>query len=188
VAALPNGPEHCHAPGALINSCCNAVFCVLSLARVVAYDEIVLCPAQLQRSEWWRNNATIIVVVATLLVLAIHPIAECVKCEFPNPWGRDDAAYLRDVRVFDAWLVVASFLAGLLGLRRSWLVPIGITMADIATQPIGGVSFFSLVNNEGPMMLLVGLTFGIPALSAGLLFRMISRWLQGRRLKPDLTL
>ena len=34
--------------------------------------------------------------VLTLIVLAIHPIPECVDCEFPNLWGRNDAVYLRD--------------------------------------------------------------------------------------------
>src|SRR4030095_529288 len=41
-----------------------------------------------------RQSAAILIGVLTLIVLSIHPIPECVDCEYPNPWRRNDAVDL----------------------------------------------------------------------------------------------
>jgi hypothetical protein len=83
------------------------------------------------------------------VVLTIHAIPECVDCEDPNPWGRNDAVYLRDSNLLDFWLILASFYAALNSLKRSWLVPLGIVFAPAATQFGGGVTSASFSGNEG---------------------------------------
>lgn len=80
------------------------------------------------------------VFLITLAVLAVHPIPECFDCEFPNAWGRDDRVYYASARLFDAWFVLASVAAGFVSLQRNWMVPFGITLADLVTQPLGGVA------------------------------------------------
>jgi hypothetical protein len=100
------------------------------------------------------------IVVFTLIVLMFHPIPACFDCEFPNAWGRDDAIVARDSTVFMVWFLGASCMAGLLRWKRSWLVPVGITIVDIATQHLGGVAWWSLRDNEGPVLLVVGVVSG----------------------------
>lgn len=83
--------------------------------------------------RWLNHYAAVLIVVLTLIVLIFNPIPACVDCEFPNAWGHDDAIVARDATVLTVWLLCASFLAGLLRWKMSWLVPVGITIADIAT-------------------------------------------------------
>ena len=113
------------------------------------------------------------VFLVTITVLAIHPIPECFDCEFPNPWGRDDLAYHRAVAILDGWFVLASITAGFCSIRKYWPVPLLIVVADLVTQPLGGVARWSLWNNEGPVMLLIGCVIGAICLSAGVLFRLL---------------
>jgi hypothetical protein len=120
-----------------------------------------------------RQSAAILIGVLTLIVLTIHPIPECVDCEYPNPWGRNDAVYLRDSNLLDLWLILASFYAGLSSLKRSWLVPLGIVFAHAATQFRGGVTWASFSGNEGPVILIMGLFVGGFSLMAGHLARRV---------------
>jgi hypothetical protein len=119
------------------------------------------------------KNPVLWVFVATLLVLAIHPIPECFACEFPHPWGRNDIAYVRASIILDVWLIGASFAAGLGSLRKYWLVPIAIVLADVITQPIGGVALWSLWSNEGPLILGLGGLIGVAAMLLGALVRLM---------------
>jgi hypothetical protein len=112
------------------------------------------------------------VFLVTFIVLAIHPIPECVACEYPRPWGRDDAIYAQASTLLAAWLVVASLAAGAGSVRRNWLVPVSIVIAHLATQPIGGVPLWSLWSNEGPMILLLGSLTGAVGLLVGYLARL----------------
>jgi hypothetical protein len=109
--------------------------------------------------------------LVTFVILALHPIPECVACEYRNPWGRSDTMYYRDSIILDAWLVLASFGAGVLRVRRGWLVPVLIVAAHLLTQPIGGVTITSLWLNEGPMILVLGLGVGAASLALGYLVR-----------------
>jgi hypothetical protein len=112
------------------------------------------------------------VFVVTFAVLALRPVPECVDCEFANPWGRNDATYIYASRIFDAWLMVASFTAGFCSLRKYWAVPLVIVFADLVTQPIGGVALWSLWSNEGPVILVLGSIVGASALLVGALVRL----------------
>jgi hypothetical protein len=113
------------------------------------------------------------VFVVTLVVLAIHPLPECFDCQFPRPWGRDDVAYHHSVILLDVWFVLASITAGFCSVRKYWLVPSLIVLADVITQPLGGVQLWSLWNNEGPVILLVGCVVGAICLLAGAIGRYV---------------
>jgi len=127
------------------------------------------------------RNPVLWVFLVTLVVLAIHPIPECVDCEFPRPWGRDDVVYQRDAAILSLWFVVATITAGFFSIRKYWLVPILITLAHVITQPLGGVALWSLRSNEGPMIVLFGLGAGALGLSVGALARFsFNRLAKGR--------
>ena len=100
----------------------------------------------LRIAEIVRSHAAIVAPVVTLVALTIHPIPWCFDCEFPNPWGHVDTTNGWDMVVLAWWLVIASALAGFLAIRRSCLVPIGIVLAHLATQRVGGVEWPSLWN------------------------------------------
>jgi len=118
------------------------------------------------------------VFVVTLVVLAIHPIPECVACESPGAWGRNEAAYTRASGVFDAWFILASVTAGFCSVRKYWSVPAAIVVADLITQPLGGVPLWSLWSNEGPVLVLVGAIAGATFLMVGSLLRVTFRLLR----------
>lgn len=118
-----------------------------------------------------RQNAAVLIGVLTFIVLAIHPVPDCVACEYPNPWARNDTMYLRDSNLLVLWLILASFYAAVASLKRSWFVPFGIVFGDAVTQLRGRVTWESLVGNEGPMILIVGLSVGALSLVAGRLAR-----------------
>jgi hypothetical protein len=113
------------------------------------------------------------VFLVTLVVLAVHPLPECFDCEGPRPWGRDDLAYHYGVAIFDGWFVLASISAGFFSFRKYWLVPPLIVLADLVTQPLGGVALWSLWNNEGPVMVIIGSVMGALCLLAGVLGKFV---------------
>lgn len=115
------------------------------------------------------------VFLLTFIVLAIHPIPECVACEFPHAWGRNDTAYTRDSTLVAGWLILASVLAGFWDIKSNWSVPGAIVLAHLLTQPIGGVPWWSLWANEGPMILLLGVPTGAASLVVGHLIRLATR-------------
>jgi hypothetical protein len=114
-------------------------------------------------------------VVLTILVLVRFPLADCFDCEGPNPWGRDDVAYLLRLRLFMAWLTGSSILLGLYRVPFGWLAPLLIAMGDLLTEHIGGVAWWSLLNNEGPSILLFDIGFGMAGLALGTLIQVILR-------------
>jgi uncharacterized membrane protein len=88
------------------------------------------------------------------MALAMHPTPWCVDCEYRNPWGHVSD---RIDDVLAAWSLIAPFIAGLLSFRKGWLVPIFVVIATLITQPLGGVAWWSLRENEGPMIMIIGL-------------------------------
>jgi hypothetical protein len=108
--------------------------------------------------------------VVTLIALIIYPIPLCFDCEFPNPWGHVTAKGEGPVAV---WLLIAPFLAGVFGLRRGWLVPLFVVLALLVTQPLGGVPWWSLRDNEGPIILLFGLPVTATCFGIGFVVRVI---------------
>jgi hypothetical protein len=107
------------------------------------------------------------IVLLTVLVLVRYPLADCFDCEGPHPWGRDDAAYLFRSHFFIAWLFGTSFLLGLYRVRGGWVAPLLIALGDCLTQHLGGVAWWSLLNNEGPLILLSDSFFGLIGLALG---------------------
>ena len=80
-----------------------------------------------------------------------------------------------------ALVLAAPFLAGLFALRRGWLVPICVVVALLLTQPLGGVEWWSLRDNEGPVILI----FGFPAAFVCFGLGSILRVLEGYPLPGD---
>lgn len=85
--------------------------------------------------------------VITVVALIAWPLPFCIDCEYPNPWGHPAVKAETPVSF---WLLIAPFLAGALPIKRGWLVPIVVVLALVATQPLGGVAWWSLRENEGP--------------------------------------
>ena len=72
------------------------------------------------------------------------------------------------------WLFAAPFLAGLLALRRGWLVPICVVLALLVTQPLGGVALWSLRENEGPVILISGFPAAFACFGLGYVVRVLA--------------
>lgn len=142
---------------------------------IYGYDEVVELAAQAVLSKF-RYHGSVAVSVATLIALSIHPTPWCIDCEFPNPWSHiSDGG---DV-VLTVWLLIAPFLAGLFALRRGWLVPVGMVLALLITQPLGGVAWWSLRENEGPFILILGLPTCAACFAFGQLVRSAVVLIQG---------
>lgn len=105
-----------------------------------------------------RSRGSVTISLATLGALAIHPTPWCVDCEFSNPSDRLDD-------ILGAWSLAASFVAGLFAFNKGWLVPVCVVLATLIALPLGGVAWWSLLNNEGPAIVILGL----PACAACLL-------------------
>jgi hypothetical protein len=72
-------------------------------------------------------------------------------------------------------------LVGLLRLRKGWLVPLAFVLIDCATEPLGGVPLWSLLRNEGPMLLIVGLPVGFASFAVGWILRLLIERLRHAR-------
>ena len=125
-----------------------------------------------------------LVVVLTILALVRFPLADCFDCEGPNPWGRNDVAYLLRSRLFMAWLAGSSILLGVYRVPFGWSAPLLIAMGDLLTEHIGGVAWWSLLNNEGPFILLFDIGFGMAGLGLGALIQVILRKTKGASQAP----
>jgi hypothetical protein len=113
--------------------------------------------------------------------LALFPIPWCVDCEFPNPYGIDAAVLAHRASIFEIWSISAIFLSAFLKFKKFWLIPLGIMIADLMTQHLGGVTWQSLRDNEGPFIILIDLVAGFVLLGLGILSRMCFEWLSDRR-------
>ena len=107
------------------------------------------------------------VIILTVLLLTRFPLADCIDCEGPHPWGRNDASYLLRSNIFLAWLFGTSFLFGLFRVRGGWVAPPLIALGDCLTQHIGGVPWWSLLGNEGPFILAIDSFVGLTGLALG---------------------
>jgi hypothetical protein len=114
-----------------------------------------------------HRHLVLFLISVSLFASALFPIADCFDCEGPNPWGRNDAVYAIRSTSFLYWLVGASLLAGFARRRFGWTVPVAITLISCATEPLGGVPIWSLIHNEGPIVLIYGGTIGLASFFAG---------------------
>ena len=108
--------------------------------------------------------------VVTVAALVAYPLPFCIDCEYPNPWGHQSVKAEGPVYF---WLLIAPFVAGALPIKNGWLVPIVVVVALLATQPLGGVAWWSLRANEGPFIIILGLP--VTALCFG--FGFVTRYL-----------
>lgn len=122
--------------------------------------------------QWLSRHGSVLIAISTLIVLISNPIPACFDCEPPYAWGHDVAIVGRDATILMVWLLGTSFLAGLLRWKRKWLVPVGIAIADVATQHLGGVAWWSVRENEGPALLIMGLACGFFSLTLGYCVRL----------------
>ena len=106
----------------------------------------------------------------TAIALVLFPIADCIDCDVLRPWGRNDAAFAIRSEIFDIWLLGASFLVGLFRLRHGWVLPLAFVAINCLTEPLGGVAWWSLIQNEGPLILLIGGLAGLLSFAIGRLF------------------
>jgi hypothetical protein len=103
-----------------------------------------------------------------MAALFAFPIPLCIDCEFPNPWGHVKSEGESPVAI---WLLLAPFLAGALAVRKGWLVPPLVVLVFLISQPLGGVAWWSLRENEGPFILMFGLPITMACFVLGFLLR-----------------
>lgn len=106
----------------------------------------------------------------TVAALIAYPLPFCIDCEYPNPWGHVSVKWEIPVSF---WLLVAPFLAGAFPIKKGWLVPIVVLCSLLATQPLGGVAWWSLPENEGPFILLLGVPLMAACFGVGRLTRVV---------------
>jgi hypothetical protein len=124
-----------------------------------------------------KRYGSIIIVIATFIALAFFPKPLCFDCEFPNPYGLSDAVLLHRALFFDIWSLSIIFISVFLKIERPWLIPLGIMLADLMTQHLGGVPWWSLRQNEGPIIILVELIAGFILLSLAFVSRIGFEWM-----------
>jgi hypothetical protein len=100
-------------------------------------------------------------------------------------WGLSDATASRNAHIAIACLIGTPLIAVILGLGRTWFIPIVIAAADIATQHLAGVPWWDIRNNEGPVIGLVDLAVGFASLALGLFIRFAIHWLLHRKFSPS---
>jgi hypothetical protein len=122
-------------------------------------------------SDSIKRYGSIIIVIATFIALAFFPKPWCFDCEFPNPYGLSDAVLEHRVLFFDIWSISVIFISVFLKIKRPWLIPLGIMLADLMTQHLGGVPWWSIRLNEGPIIIVVELIAGFILLGLAYLFR-----------------
>ena len=120
-----------------------------------------------------HHHLVLVLISISLCALILFPIADCFDCDGANPWGRNDVAYSVRSAIYSYWLVGSSLLVGFSRRRFGWTVPIAITVIACVTEPLGGVKLWSLVNNEGPVMLIFGGSIGLASFFAGVVARLM---------------
>ena len=118
-----------------------------------------------------KRYGSIVIVIATFIALAFFPIPSCFDCEGPNPYGLSDAVLARRELLFEIWSISAIFLSVFLRIKTPELIPLGIMLADLMTQHLGGVPWWSLKVNEGPIIIAFDLGAGFMLLSLAYVLR-----------------
>lgn len=103
-----------------------------------------------------------------LLVLWLHPMPFCIDFELPDSTVDSSA---QDGAILLTCLVAGPLFAGLLSLRRGWLVPITAVGALMLSQSIGGVSE-PLLLESGAFLLMFGLPITLGCFGLGRLFKL----------------
>jgi hypothetical protein len=100
--------------------------------------------------SWMRSYAAYVVIAMASISLLVFPDVVCFDCEDKN----GQALQSPNATIFFWWLVLAPLIAGTLSIRRAWLIPIGLTLAHLATQQLAGNTWWDVGNNEFPIFFL----------------------------------
>lgn len=113
-----------------------------------------------------------VLILITLIGNVLAPTGWCFDCEFdPRPGQNQWGHHLNGWEgCADLLTNAAPFIAGLLGLR-GLIVPFAATAIVLFTQPLAGVAWWSLKNNEGPIILIFLLPMFCFFFVAGLVIR-----------------
>lgn len=127
-------------------------------------------------NRWTRLRAHIPVACFCSFIIAaltLVPQPWCFACEpLPlEPWGHTPSA--ADPYILLLTLVAAPSVAGFLRFPKSWLVPVSSILGLLLSQIAGGVPKWSLINNEGPFILI----FVAPLVASLFLMALASRCL-----------
>jgi hypothetical protein len=68
-------------------------------------------------SDSIKRYASIVIVIATFITLAFFPIPSCFDCEFPNPYGLNDAILAHRTLFFEIWSISAIFFSVFLRIK-----------------------------------------------------------------------
>lgn len=124
----------------------------------------------------WLKSPCLWVPLLTLVWLSFRPESWCIDCEGSNPWGSSFVPSQFESVACECWIVGWNFLAGAFVWRGVFLMPVGLMLAELATQHLGGVTWQSLRDNEGPAIVAVDLFLGSLALAMGVAVGAIYRW------------
>ncbi len=113
----------------------------------------------------------------TLVANVLAPWALCFDCEFEpkpgeNQWGHVENGWEGFVAV---WTMIFPFIGGLAG-PRGCTAPFATALIVLLTQPLGGVTWLSLKDNEGPIILIFLLPMFCFIFTAGLIARLVGQW------------
>ena len=116
-----------------------------------------------------RKYGTLVLLAVASLWFICFPVADCFDCEVANAWGRNEHIY--NERAIAAIIIFLSFsiIAGILRPRLYWLVPVGITTADVISMHLAGVPWWSVKGNEGPALYIFEAPVGYLALIFGVI-------------------
>lgn len=123
---------------------------------------------------WTRHSMALVALgsfIFTICICVAFPAPECVKCEFGSPWGRDEDTFALNVLIYECWLFLATMGSVLLARFSVLIVSIPIIDGHLVSQWLTGVAAWSLLDNEGPIILIIDLFIAIAALCIGILIR-----------------
>lgn len=128
------------------------------------------------KSKLISHGAALLSLV-TVAALVAYPLPFCIGCKYPNPWGHQSVKGEVPVAL---WLLIAPFIAGAFPIKKGWLVPIVVVLALVATQPLGGVAWWSLREIEGPFIIVLGLPVTAMCFAFGWVTRYLLPGFRGR--------
>jgi len=123
-----------------------------------------------------RSYGAMLLTVASAISLAIFPAPICFDCEYPNAWGMADAAVDRNFLILASWILMAPCLAALCKLKQAWIVPVGLGIAEVFTQHLGGVPWSFIKQEDAFFGLILTLPLGFASLFVGWLVSLAFNW------------
>jgi hypothetical protein len=116
-----------------------------------------------------QSYSVFFIIAAACICFSIFPATMCFDCEPDYTYGRSKEINDLSWAIFEAWILIAPFTAALFRLNYASLIPIALALANIATQHLGGAPWWTIRNNEGPVVLLIAIPIGFLSLALGYL-------------------